>query len=606
MKMSEDAVERLEGRVDTFGGLVIRKKNTDDDKRPRHENRSLLGLDKLARAKKDEHLRKRGEGTDTPGPGVSDSVRRGIQNTEMNVEVWWLTPGKGTEIETETEEIATMTLIAIVVGMTEDIQIGKILEVRKGDVGNTRRRISRCPSHRHDMVGMTTKGLSKNLPGIRRLREQSRHLVAVIQREVFQVYGEVSDTIAKKNNERSTREEKTLPAFRDDAEREQWEAEQKIIDREWYDNDGVYDDEYNPFAKVSEEFVEKREKQWQEKTSKPRLTLKQQSIKRENELWENNRLHRSGVVALTDELSSVFDDETDENRVNLLVHNIVPPFLDGRIVFTRQSKPVIPVVDTTCDMAVAAARGSKVVRQFRESEERKKAQDKHWELAGSNLGNLMGVKQKPDELEDPEADDASDYRESHQFASHMSEKTEAVSDFALEKSLKQQREYLPVFACRQKMLNVIRENNVVIIVGETGSGKTTQLAQYLLEDGFGSTVYRKQILEDEVLRWAQEKAKNIAWTFQQDWAPAHSAKKNLEWCEANFPSCWTKEIWPSNSPDLNPVSRRLVDPRAKSLLFQTWLPNFTEKSSGESMERNFTGDDCTHSSKFPGEIGRLH
>lgn len=45
----------------------------------------------------------------------------------------------------------------------------------------------------------------------------------------------------------------------------------------------------------------------------------------------------SGVVALTDELSSVFDDETDENRVSLLVHNIVPPFLDGRIVFTRVS-----------------------------------------------------------------------------------------------------------------------------------------------------------------------------------------------------------------------------------------------------------------------------
>lgn len=63
--------------------------------------------------------------------------------------------------------------------------------------------------------------------------------------------------------------------------------------------------------------------------------------------------------------------------------------------------------------------------------------------------------------------------------------TEAVSDFALEKSIKEQREYLPVFAVRQKMLNVIRDNSVVIIVGETGSGKTTQLAQYLLEDGYG-------------------------------------------------------------------------------------------------------------------------
>lgn len=50
----------------------------------------------------------------------------------------------------------------------------------------------------------------------------------------------------------------------------------------------------------------------------------------------------------------------------------------------------------------------------------------------------------------------------------MQEKTEAISEFALEKTIKQQREYLPVFAVRQKMMSVIRENNVVIIVGETG------------------------------------------------------------------------------------------------------------------------------------------
>lgn len=35
------------------------------------------------------------------------------------------------------------------------------------------------------------------------------------------------------------------------------------------------------------------------------------------------------------------------------------------------------------------------------------------------------------------------------------------------------------------MLSVIADNSVVIIVGETGSGKTTQLAQYLLEEGYG-------------------------------------------------------------------------------------------------------------------------
>ena len=61
---------------------------------------------------------------------------------------------------------------------------------------------------------------------------------------------------------------------------------------------------------------------------------------------------------------------------------------------------------------------------------------------------------------------------------------EQKSQFALEKTIKQQREYLPAFACRQEMLRIIRDNPVIVIVGETGSGKTTQLTQYLHEDGY--------------------------------------------------------------------------------------------------------------------------
>ncbi len=32
-------------------------------------------------------------------------------------------------------------------------------------------------------------------------------------------------------------------------------------------------------------------------------------------------------------------------------------------------------------------------------------------------------------------------------------------------------------------MNVIERNKIIIIVGETGSGKTTQLTQYLYEHG---------------------------------------------------------------------------------------------------------------------------
>lgn len=47
------------------------------------------------------------------------------------------------------------------------------------------------------------------------------------------------------------------------------------------------------------------------------------------------------------------------------------------------------------------------------------------------------------------------------------------------------RQSLPVFQYRNALLKTIRDNPVVILVGETGSGKTTQIPQYLNEVGYG-------------------------------------------------------------------------------------------------------------------------
>lgn len=41
--------------------------------------------------------------------------------------------------------------------------------------------------------------------------------------------------------------------------------------------------------------------------------------------------------------------------------------------------------------------------------------------------------------------------------------------------------------------------------------------------------------------------------FQQDGAPAHTARVTQEWLQANCPDFITKDQWPPNSPDLNPL-----------------------------------------------------
>ena len=52
------------------------------------------------------------------------------------------------------------------------------------------------------------------------------------------------------------------------------------------------------------------------------------------------------------------------------------------------------------------------------------------------------------------------------------------------KSIDDVRKSLPVYEWREQLLEAVAEYQVLIVVGETGSGKTTQLPQYLHEAGY--------------------------------------------------------------------------------------------------------------------------
>ena len=52
------------------------------------------------------------------------------------------------------------------------------------------------------------------------------------------------------------------------------------------------------------------------------------------------------------------DIELEEERVLLMVHDIKPPFLDGREVFTKQVKAVQVVKDSTSDFVQISKKGS--------------------------------------------------------------------------------------------------------------------------------------------------------------------------------------------------------------------------------------------------------
>ena len=223
------------------------------------------------------------------------------------------------------------------------------------------------------------------------------------------------------------------------------------------------------------------------------MSAKKSQVHADQEAWEDKVMLQSGVSVVS-EARTVFDSEED-SRVTLIVHNLRPPFLDSGTEFSLQQSTVSTIRDHSSDMAVNARKGSKSLKENRERREMMKMRKKFWELGGSKMGNIIGV-EAPDEEETekvPEAkevggsgdkmDEDEDFKADGTFAKHM-KKNEAQSEFAKTKTMRQQREFLPVYAVKDELLNIVRENQVTIIVGETGSGKTTQLTQYLHESGF--------------------------------------------------------------------------------------------------------------------------
>jgi len=262
------------------------------------------------------------------------------------------------------------------------------------------------------------------------------------------------------------------------------------------------------FREREEEMAKSRAKG---ETKKKGMSARRSQLHQDQEAWEDNLMLKSGVAVLQ-EAQMDFDADED-SRVTLIVHNLKPPFLDGRVSFSTQQSMVATVRDPSSDMAVNARKGSGLLREVREKKEMMKMRKRFWELGGSRMGDVMGIAKPQDQDEaqkEPEAmelggrkregeggedeegegneaddDDRVDYKNDNSFAKHMKKgKSEAQSAFARNMTIKEQREYLPVFSVRDELLTVVRENQITVIVGETGSGKTTQLTQYLHEAGY--------------------------------------------------------------------------------------------------------------------------
>ena len=62
-----------------------------------------------------------------------------------------------------------------------------------------------------------------------------------------------------------------------------------------------------------------------------------------------------------------------------------------------------------------------------------------------------------------------------------------------------------------------------------------------------------EVMKDNVVPWIKEVAGDRPWVWQQDSAPCHTSRKSMFWLQNNCYDLVTPDVWPPNSPDLNPM-----------------------------------------------------
>ncbi|KAK5121716.1 hypothetical protein LTR85_004591 [Meristemomyces frigidus] len=214
------------------------------------------------------------------------------------------------------------------------------------------------------------------------------------------------------------------------------------------------------------------------------------------ERWEIRQLIASGVIKAADypdideDYNAAINGEEieQEEDVDIEVREEEPPFLAGQTKQSLELSPIRVIKAPDGSMNRAAMQGdvlAKERRDLRQSEAQDKAAQ---EAAKTDLGQewndpmvQAGDRRFASDLRQTRGQKSLELPEWKKIASGKGELGKRTN-----MSIKDQRESLPAFKMRKQFLDAVKEYQLLIVVGDTGSGKTTQLTQYLAEAGYGN------------------------------------------------------------------------------------------------------------------------
>jgi ATP-dependent RNA helicase DHX8/PRP22 len=206
------------------------------------------------------------------------------------------------------------------------------------------------------------------------------------------------------------------------------------------------------------------------------------------ERWEIQQLIASGVIPRSDypnineDYNAHLNDEggfEEEEEVEIEVREEEPPFLVGQTKQSLELSPIRIVKAPDGSLNRAAMAGDTLAKERRDLKQQE-AQEK----AAKEAANVDLSSQWNDPMA-PQRQFASDIRNTrpNQSAEAQPEWKKISThskDISMgertDMSMREQRESLPVYKFRKQLLEAIAKHQILIVVGETGSGKLYAIA----------------------------------------------------------------------------------------------------------------------------------
>ncbi|KAH7914726.1 P-loop containing nucleoside triphosphate hydrolase protein [Hygrophoropsis aurantiaca] len=210
------------------------------------------------------------------------------------------------------------------------------------------------------------------------------------------------------------------------------------------------------------------------------------------ERWEIKQLISSGVIDaseypdLDEDFSNPMARAEVEEELDVEIKEEEPPFLAGQTKRTLDLSPVkiIKAPDGSLNRAaLGGAALAKERRELRQQEANEQADSEARDFSAPWLDPMakdtdkMFAQDLRGTLKDQKAGEVPKWKEqTFNKATTYGEITSL--------SIQDQRKSLPIYKLKDPLLKAIAEHQVLVVIGDTGSGKTTQMVQYLAEAGF--------------------------------------------------------------------------------------------------------------------------